>query len=86
MLDAMAYNSFVYYKIRNPEEFIKDSKRKRCGSLINMAHSLIKPCIDIRFKMFQDTNFAYVHQTLINSFKLINVLSSSKYLRYIRSI
>ena len=57
ILDAIGYNSFVCYKIKNPNEFITDSKRKRCGFLISIAHSLIRTCINERFQMFKNSNF-----------------------------
>ena len=43
ILDVIAYNGYVMFKIKFPQNFIKDSKRKRIGWLINLAHSLIKP-------------------------------------------
>ena len=77
MLDVMAYNAFVLFKIKNPEKFIKNAKRTRCGYLIQMAHDLIQPCIDARYSKLNETNFVCIHRSVIQSLELTTTASAS---------
>jgi hypothetical protein len=67
------------FKIKFPENFIKDSKRKRIGWLINLAHSLIKPCIVSRYLALKKTNFSSIHLSVVNSFKKVDFNLTSKF-------
>ena len=66
------------FKIKFPQNFIKDSKRKRIGWLINLAHSLIKPCVDARYLALKKTNFSSIHHSIVNSFKFVDFKLTSR--------
>ena len=56
MLDVMAYNSYVLFRMKNSEKFVNDPKRKRRFYLENLAIDLIRPCIKARFEIFSLKN------------------------------
>lgn len=76
-VDSMTYDAIVAFKIKNPDLFINSSKRKRCGLIVEIAHSLIKPCIDYRYQCFRIKNFSFIHQDLRKSFDYTNACFES---------
>ena len=78
MIDCLSYNSYCLYKLKNKESFQTDSKRKRGQHLLELAHGLIKPCIDARVEKLSKTNFNGIKSDLVSSFKIAGAYLSSK--------
>ena len=65
-------------KLKNKESFQTDSKRKRGQNLLELAHGLIKHCIDARVEKLSKTNFNGIKSDLMSSFKIAGAYLSSK--------
>ena len=78
ILDILAYNSYVLYKIQHPDKFESNSNRQRRVQLEMLAINLINPCMNARVEIFSTKNFSGCQSPVVNSFKKAGATLFSK--------
>ena len=67
MLDAAALNSFILFKLKNPNNFLVNELRSRRLNLELLACNLIKSCISERLRNASLNNYSGLNANILNS-------------------
>ena len=67
MLDAAALNSFILFKMKNPNNFLVNESRSRRLNLESLACNLIKICISERLRNASINNYSGLNANILNS-------------------